>query len=113
MVSSPDLQLHPWPEQSTSHSFDSPDLPPEFQWLRSPEPLRFMSLEARPGFLRLTGMASLGSWFEQSLVARRQETFCFSAETMLEFNPLNFQQNAGLVCYYNAHKYHYPVGICG
>jgi len=66
-----------------------------------------MSLAERPGFLRLTGKASLGSWFEQALVARRQEAFCFSAQTTLEFSPANFQQCAGLVCYYNTHKYHY------
>ena len=107
MVPSPDLEPHPWPKPSSCHDFDSPQLPEEFQWLRSPEPDRFMSLEARPGYLRLTGKAPLGSWFEQALVARRQEAFCFSAETRLEFNPDNFQQTAGLVCYYNAHKYHY------
>ena len=55
----------------------------------------------------LTGKESLGSWFEQALIARRQEAFCFTAETKLEFQPDNFQQCAGLVCYYNAHKYHY------
>jgi xylan 1,4-beta-xylosidase len=64
-------------------------------------------LSERPGFLRLKGKSSLGNWFAQALVARRQEAFCFSAETKVEFDPLNFQQRAGLVCYYNAHKYHY------
>ncbi len=106
-VSSPDLEPHPWPQQTTCHDFDSTVLPSEFQWLRSPEPERFMSLAARPGYLRLNGKASLGSWFEQALVARRQEAFCFNAETRLEFDPVSFQQRAGLVCYYNAHKYHY------
>ncbi len=60
-----------------------------------------------PGFLRLKGKASLGSWFEQALVARRQQAFRFTAETKLEFSPTNFQQAAGLVSYYNTHKYHY------
>ncbi|MCJ7815156.1 MAG: glycoside hydrolase family 43 protein [Xanthomonadales bacterium] len=107
LVPSPDLEEQPWPEESTCHEFDSPVLPPEFQWLRTPEPKSFMSLGDRPGFLRLTGKASLGSWFEQALVARRQEAFCFTAQTKLEFSPTNFQQCAGLVCYYNTHKYHY------
>lgn len=66
-----------------------------------------MSLKARAGFLRLVGKESLGSWFEQALVARRQEAFCFTAETKLDFQPHNFQQYAGLVCYYNSHKFHY------
>ena len=106
-IPAPDIEEHPWPLESTCHEFDSEVLPPEFQWLRTPEPERFMSLSERPGFLRLKGKASLGSWFEQALIARRQEAFCFSAETKLEFEPANFQQCAGLVCYYNAHKYHY------
>jgi xylan 1,4-beta-xylosidase len=103
----PDLEEQPWPGESTCHEFDSPTLPPEFQWLRTPEPETFMSLTERPGFLRLTGKGSLGSWFDQALVARRQEAFCFTARTKLDFSPTNFQQCAGLVCYYNAHKYHY------
>lgn len=107
MVPCPSLEEQPWPEENTCHEFDSPILPPEFQWLRTPEPESFMSLTERPGFLRLTGKGSLGSWFEQALVARRQEAFCFSAQTKVEFNPDNFQQCAGLVCYYNAHKFHY------
>jgi len=107
LVEAPDIAEQPWPEQVTRHEFDDPDLPPEFQWLRTPEPESFMSLDERPGYLRLRGKSSLGNWFAQALVARRQEAFRFTAETKLEFEPLNFQQCAGLVCYYNAHKYHY------
>jgi len=106
-VVEPDLPEHRWSEAVTCHDFDEPVLPVEFQWLRTPEPGRFMSLTDRPGYLRLKGKESLGSWFEQALVARRQEAFRFSAETRLEFEPRNFQQSAGLVCYYNSHKYHY------
>lgn len=106
-VPAPDLPEHPWPEVAPRNDFDESELPAEFQWLRSPEPERFMSLTERPGFLRLKGKESLGSWFEQALVARRQEAFRFSAETRVDFFPSNFQQCAGLVCYYNAHKYHY------
>ena len=106
-VPAPDLPEHPWPSAPARHDFDSPELPIDFQWLRSPEPGRFMSLDERPGFLRLKGKESLGSWFEQALVARRQQALRFSAETRLEFNPTNFQQMAGLVSYYNTHKYHY------
>ncbi len=103
----PDLPRHPWPEPPTRRDFDQPELPPEFQWLRTPEPERFMSLTERRGFLRLWGKESLGSWFEQALIARRQEAFRFRAETRLEFSPSNVLQCAGLVCYYNAHKFHY------
>jgi xylan 1,4-beta-xylosidase len=106
-VPAPNLPEHPWPEQATRHDFDDDQLPIDFQWLRTPEPQEFMSLTERPGWLRLRGKESLGSWFLQALVARRQQDLRFTAETRLEFMPRNFQQCAGLVCYYNAHKYHY------
>ncbi|MEM1410982.1 MAG: glycoside hydrolase family 43 protein [Pseudomonadota bacterium] len=106
-LTAPKLPLQTWPEEPTRHDFDQGQLPEPFQWLRTPEPSRILDLESRPGFLRLHGRESLGSQFEQALVARRQEHFTFEAETCLEFSPDNTQQCAGLVCYYNAHKYHY------
>ena len=106
-VPEPGLPEQPWPALPARRDFDEPELPPEFQWLRTPEPGRIFSLTERPGWLRLTGRESLGSWFEQALVARRQQAFAYRAETKLEFQPDNFQQMAGLVSYYNAHKYHY------
>jgi len=40
-------------------------------------------------------------------VARRQEANCFSAATVVEFEPEHYQQMAGLVCYYGGAKFHY------
>ena len=88
------------------YEFSSPGLPLDFQWLRTPHPDRIFSLSARPGWLRLIGRESIGSWFEQALVARRQEDFAYRAETELEFEPSTFQQAAGLAAYYNRHKFH-------
>ncbi len=106
-VAAPNLPLHPWPAQLTDHDFESPDLPEEFQWLRSPYPKQLFSLTERPGYLRLFGRESLGSWNASALVARRQQSFCFTAATCVEYEPDNFQQMAGLVSYYNSHKFHY------
>ncbi len=106
-VVGPDLPAHPWPAPPERHDFDDPDLPMDFQWLRSPEPERFMSLSERPGWLRLRGKQSMGNTFEQALVARRQEHLACSVETCLDFAPDTFQQSAGLVSYYNGHKFHY------
>jgi xylan 1,4-beta-xylosidase len=86
--------------------FDAPHLPMEFQWLRTPVPERIFSLTERPGHLRLFGRESIGSWFEQALVARRQEHHAFRAETVVEFEPDTYQQAAGLTHYYNRHKFH-------
>ena len=78
-----------------------------FQWLRSPWPDELFSLRARTGHLRLYGRETIGSLFRQALVARRQQAHCFSAATIVEFDPEHFQQMAGLVCYYNSAKFHY------
>jgi xylan 1,4-beta-xylosidase len=57
----------------------------EFQWLRTPYPERLFTLTGKA--LRLHARESIGSWFEQSLVARRQENFAFRSETSLDFRP--------------------------
>jgi xylan 1,4-beta-xylosidase len=101
------LPLHPWPRIPEREDFDGNVLPNHFQWLRNPDPSTFMDLSARPGYLRLFGKQSLGNCFEQALIARRQQAFCFTATTCIDFVPSTFQQMAGLVCYYNGHKYHY------
>jgi xylan 1,4-beta-xylosidase len=87
--------------------FDSARLPIDFQWLRSPWPDELFSLTERPGFLRLHGRETVGSLFKQALVARRQQSHCYSASTIVEFEPRHFQQMAGLICYYNSSKFHY------
>ncbi|WP_136439441.1 glycoside hydrolase family 43 protein [Pacificoceanicola onchidii] len=86
--------------------FSKPTLPPEFQWLRTPHPERIFELTGSA--LRLIGRESIGSWFEQALVARRQTYFRYRAETTLSaFDPTGYQQAAGLVTYYNRFKFHF------
>ncbi len=106
-VDAPGLPAHPFDPPPVRHDFDGPDLPIDFQWLRSPWPDELFSLAERPGHLRLFGRESIGSQFRQSLVARRQQAFCYTATTVMEFSPQHFQQAAGLVCYYNSSKFHY------
>jgi len=62
-----------------------------------------------PDALVLIGRESVGSWFEQSLVARRQEHHRYDAQTTVDFAPDTYQKAAGLTTYYNAHKYHAAV----
>ena len=103
----PPLKPHVFPIRPEREDFNDPELPLDFQWLRSPWPEELFSLKERPGFLRLYGRESLGSLYRQSLVARRQQSHCCSASTAVDFEPDRFQQTAGLVCYYNGNKYHY------
>ena len=103
----PNLPPHPFPRAPVREDFDTPVLPIDFQWLRSPWPEELFSLGARPGHLRLHGRETIGSMFRQALVARRQQAHCYSAATILDFEPEHYQQSAGLVCYYNSVKFHY------
>jgi xylan 1,4-beta-xylosidase len=106
-VPAPHLPPQLFPAPPVRVDFDTPELPLDFQWLRSPYPERLWSLTERPGFLRLFGRETLGSQFEQALVARRQQAHCFTASTRMEFEPEHFQQAAGLILYYHATKFHY------
>ncbi|MGX9217746.1 glycoside hydrolase family 43 protein [Massilia varians] len=103
----PQLAAHRFPPEPMREDFDGPQLPLAFQWLRTPWPDEILSLDARPGHLRLFGRESIGSQFRQALVARRQTAHCYSAATVVEFEPQHYQQAAGLVCYYGAAKFHY------
>jgi beta-xylosidase len=109
-------------ERGPSHALGVPDQPAappaqdhfaaprlEVYWctLRVPADESWLSLDERPGWLRLRGRDSLHSCFDQSLVARRVQHFHFTAETCLEFSPDNFMQSAGLICYYDTRTHFY------
>ncbi len=98
-------QPAPVSDEPRDYTFDG-HLPLDFQWLRTPQWQRLFSLEARPGFLRLFGRESLGSWFEQALVARRQQHLSYTAQISLEVSPVSPQQGAGLIAYYDRHRFH-------
>ena len=97
-VTAPDVEPNPFTADAARVDFDAPNLPIDFQWLRSPWPEELWSLSARPGHLRLYGRESPGSLFRQALVARRQQAHCYSASTRIDFEPEHFQQMAGLIC---------------
>ncbi len=100
------------PLSDCEYVFDGDTLPQDFQWLRTPNHERLFSATAEPGALRLFGRESIGSLFEASLVARRQESFNYVAEARMRFAPGNFQHLAGLTAFYNAHKFHYLFVSC-
>lgn len=106
-VDGPLLAEHPWEKEPVRDNFDSQKLNIHFQTLRIPLGEEMMSLTERPGYLRLYGYESLSSKFCQSLVARRQQAFCYRAQTRVSFQPESFQQMAGLVCYYDTNNYIY------
>ncbi|KAL4923998.1 glycoside hydrolase family 43 protein [Aspergillus undulatus] len=77
----------------------------DFQWLRTPETERIFSVA--DGALSLIGRESIGSWFEQALVARRQTHFSYNAETLIDYAPSDERQFAGLVAYYCRYNFFY------
>lgn len=92
-----------WAEQR--YTFETNVLHKDFQWLRTPEPKRILACEG--GKLTLIGRETIGSWFEQALVARRQTHFSYEAETMVDFHPSDERQFAGLTAYYCRYNFFY------
>ncbi|KAM7196834.1 glycoside hydrolase [Rhypophila sp. PSN 637] len=90
-----------------AYTFDGPDLPIDFQWLRTPETERIFRTDAKTGKLTLIGREAIGSWFEQALVARRQTHFSYDAETVVDFSPEDERQFAGLTAYYCRFNFFY------
>ena len=93
-----------WAEQRYTFSA-SLGLHKDFQWLRTPETARIFSVKDNE--LQLTGRETIGSWFEQALVARRQTHFSYDAETTLTFLPTDERQFAGLTAYYCRFNFFY------
>ena len=106
-IEAPDLPSHSFPSIAQRLNFDAPKLDINFQALRTPMSSDWVNQTDRSGFLRLYGRESLSSCFEQSMIARRVQAQYTCAHTCVEFSPDNFQQMAGLVCYYNTVHYHY------
>jgi xylan 1,4-beta-xylosidase len=106
-VPAPDLPDHVFEPESGRDDFDHTELSRHFQTLRTPLDPSWISLTARPGFLRLYGRESLNSRHYQSLVGRRLQAFRARAETCVEFEPKTFQQMAGLVAIYDTANWVY------
>lgn len=102
-----DTPAFSWQPLPDHDDFDEDQLNINFNSLRIPVTEDWCTLKERKGFLRLYGRDSLASLHQQSFIARRIQHFNVEVETMLEFNPSDFQQSAGLVFYYNTMHMHY------
>jgi xylan 1,4-beta-xylosidase len=106
-VPAPNLPLHRWEPNPIRDDFDNDSLNINFQFLRTDLGEEIVSLNERPGFLKLTGRESLNSNHTQALIARRQQSFIYKAETCIDFDPDTFQQMAGLICLYDNQNFYY------
>ncbi|MDE7210745.1 MAG: glycoside hydrolase family 43 protein, partial [Lachnospiraceae bacterium] len=87
--------------------FDAPKLHLEYQSLRVPMDEHYISLTARPGWLRMYGRSGLASRFSQTLIARRMTEYHLQAQACLDFEPEVFKQMAGLILMYDTENYLY------
>ncbi|KQL58727.1 MULTISPECIES: glycoside hydrolase family 43 protein [Bacillaceae] len=104
-IEGPAMTEYPFEQEDQTDHFDKDTLPMNYQTLRIPLDQKCLSLQDRPGHLRLYGKESLTSKFTQAFVARRWQHFHFRAETKVRFQPDTFQQAAGLVNYYNTENW--------
>ena len=87
--------------------FSQKTLSLEYQSPRIPMTEHYLSLTARPGWLRMYGRSGLASRFSQSLVAVRMREFDLEISTKLDFEPEVFKQMAGLIVMYDTDNYFY------
>ncbi len=88
-------------------NFATDTLPMTYHSLRYPIESKHAYVDRQRGQYCLLGQESIGSHFQQSLLARRQQAFVYDYSLTLDFQPASFQQMAGLTCYYNSQKFFY------
>lgn len=95
------------PPLGDTDEFDGPVLDSRWSTLRVPAGREWLTLDERPGWLRLRGRQSPHSRFDQSLVARRLRSVHCEASTVLDFRPTHFSQMAGLIAWYDTTTHYY------
>lgn len=103
----PNLKEHVFEAEAERDDFDNEELNIHYQTLRLPLTEFYANTKERKGYLRLRGSQSISSLQHQTLIARRQQHFVYEATTCIEFEPDDFQQMAGLVCFYNTEHFYY------
>ncbi len=97
-------------ETPMSDTFDSPQLGPQWQFIRTPDPTLW-SLSERPGYLRLrAGAPCIDRLGPANAVLQRERSHRYQAETTLEFLPGQAGEEAGLVCYYG-HRHQIRLAV--
>jgi alpha-N-arabinofuranosidase len=109
-MAAPALPPHPFTEAPAREDFDAPRLAPEWCFVRNPDP-QDLSLEARPGWLRLMGSAvSLDDVASPALIVRRQQHFRVRCRAALDFAPHESNEEAGLTVRANE-RFRYDLGV--
>ncbi|MFI8949661.1 family 43 glycosylhydrolase [Streptomyces sp. NPDC053750] len=94
-------------ESDAVDDFDQQVLGPQWSTLRRPATADWVSLSARPSYLRLHGGRSAQSLTGPSLVARRVTSARGVFEATMEYRPRSFQHLAGITAYYNTRNWYF------
>jgi len=106
----PKLKQRKFKEPPARDDFDTDKLAMQWNFLRNPYKDDF-SLTARPGYLRLNGSAvTFNDQDSPAFVGRRQTAFNCTASTLLEFEPKNENEEAGLVVR-GFDRFFYTIGV--
>ncbi|WP_432907031.1 glycoside hydrolase family 43 protein [Micromonospora matsumotoense] len=106
-VVAPDLPAHPWPAEPATDDFDAAELGPAWSTLRRPATPDWIDLRSRPSHLRVHGGQSPVGRQAPSLVARRVGATRCALDTVVEFDPVDHRQLAGITAYYNTLNWHH------
>lgn len=101
------LPMAPQLEIPNRDDFDANELNLHWNSLRVPID-DLVDLSSKPGWLKLKpSTCPLYSLDKVSLLAQRIRHHRYRLETLVDFKPDQAQQNAGLVCYYDSHRYYF------
>lgn len=110
VMNAPQLATVPWAQKAIRDDFNRSDLGLEWIFLRNPKQDSW-TLKEHPGYLTLRGnemtLDDLGS---PAFVGRRLCHFTCHIAALLDFEPVNGGDEAGLTVYMNE-KYHYDLAI--
>ena len=106
-VPAPALPPHPFASEESTEVFDQATLSIHWQTLRQPHDPSWLTLQERPGWLRLYGRESLMSRFDLSLIARRIDCVEMSVETVIDYTPDSPWQMAGLTAFYSGRNHYF------
>ncbi|WP_068504416.1 glycoside hydrolase family 43 protein [Paenibacillus kribbensis] len=110
VMDAPQLSAFPWAKNIIRDDFNRSDLDMEWIFLRNPKPDSW-TLKEHPGYLTLRGNEmTLDDTGSPAFVGRRLCHFTCHIATLLEFEPVNDGDEAGLTVYMNE-KYHYDLAI--
>jgi alpha-N-arabinofuranosidase len=102
------LPLHRWDKENARDDFENQRLELQWNFLRNPKEENWSLIE-RPGWLKLIGSeVTLNDTNSPAFIGRRQEHFCCSVSTLLDFSPKRDQEEAGLTVFMNEH-HHYEI----